>query len=176
METKGSRLDYIFTNAPSNAHNLTKREAVKEQVVLDGGYTCQVKIAENAVFRNGDDICEKLNAKVVVCGGDACVPPNPLAAYGATLVCAAAGGLVHLAVAHRHLNHILSDLKAAVSKDGLDKEVTAFIQEAMSGMEELKTLLTNCYETASRAENYFQWVQTLICHVYSLTAFSPKTI
>ena len=170
VETKGCRFDYIFTNAPKNAHNWAKREAVKEHVVLDGGYTCEVKMAENSTFRDGD-ICKKLNAKLVVCGGDACVPPNPLAAYGATLACEAAGGLVNLAVAHGHLNHILSDLKVTVSKDDLDKETAVFIQEAIVGVEELKTLLTNYYEVSSRAENYFQWVQTLICNVYSLPAF-----
>jgi hypothetical protein len=78
------RFDYIFTNAPDNAHNQAKRQLVDDEVVLDGGYTVQVKIATNSVIDSGP-LLEKFQTKLLICGGDACVPPNPLAAYGATL-------------------------------------------------------------------------------------------
>jgi hypothetical protein len=78
------RFDYIFTNAPDNAHNQAKRQLDDEPVVLDGGYTVQVKIATNSVIDSGP-LLEMFQTKLIVCGGDACVPPNPLAAYGATL-------------------------------------------------------------------------------------------
>mmetsp|Transcript_2161 Transcript_2161/g.4730 ORF Transcript_2161/g.4730 Transcript_2161/m.4730 type:complete len:593 (+) Transcript_2161:93-1871(+) len=169
VKEHNTRFDYIFTNAPLNDHNLAKREAVKDSVVLDGGYTCEVKIAENSTFRSGT-LLDKLKTKLVVCGGDACVPPNPLAAYGATLACEAAGSFVQLAVAHGHLNNILSDLSKAEFDDKASK---TFIKEASTDVEELKSLLTDFYDAHSRSENYFQWVQTLICNLYSLPPFYP---
>jgi len=170
VKERNIRFDYIFTNAPLNEHNLAKRTAVKEDVVLDGGYTCEVKIAQNTTFRTGD-LLDKLKTKLVVCGGDACVPPNPLAAYGATLACEAAGSFVQLAVAHGHLNNILSDMSKGEVRDMASK---AFIEEANTGVEKLKSLFIDYYDAHSRSENYFQWVQTLICNLYSLPPFSPS--
>jgi 2-polyprenyl-6-methoxyphenol hydroxylase-like FAD-dependent oxidoreductase len=95
--------------------------------------------------------------------GDACVPPNPLAAYGATLACEAAGSLVQLAVGIGHVNSILADMKAM--KEHVHDE------KWLEQVAELKALLVLFYEARSRSENYFQWVQTLICNLYSLPSF-----
>jgi hypothetical protein len=158
----GSRFDYIFTNAPANDHNLAKRQAVDDAVVLDGEYTVEIKITQNASIRSGD-MLNKFNTQLVVCGGDACVPPNPLAAYGATLACEAAYSLVLLVVAMGHLNAIEDDLEdMAHFMNGED-----WIKEVRT----LKRLMTLHYESRARSENYFQFVQTLICNLYSLPPF-----
>ena len=123
-EGEGKWYDYMFTNAPHNEHNLTKRDVAAKDgtVVIDGGYTVEVSIASRAViggvhFRfcqflmDGEYTTNMMLAhfstNLIVTGGDACVPPNPLAAYGATLACVAAKMLVNLAVAHGHLNAII---------------------------------------------------------------------
>jgi hypothetical protein len=164
-KTPGGRFDYIFTNAPLNDHNLGKREAACEKddtVVLKAGYTVEVKMASNAAFKTGK-LTEMFNTNVVVCGGDACVPPNPQAAYGATLACEFADQLVQLAVGTGHLNSILEDMK------DMSQYVTDdWVQE----VNELKGLLVDHYDAKGRAENYFQFVQTLICNLYSLPAFA----
>jgi hypothetical protein len=162
-KTPGGRFDYIFTNAPLNDHNLGKRtEASKDgAVVLKGGYKVEVKMAANAAFKAGK-LTEMFNTNLVVCGGDACVPPNPQAAYGATLACEFADQLVQLAVGTGHLNSILEDMKDS------SPYVT---DEWMQEVNELKGLLADHYDAKGRAENYFQFVQTLICNLYSLPAF-----
>jgi 2-polyprenyl-6-methoxyphenol hydroxylase-like FAD-dependent oxidoreductase len=157
----GSRFDYIFTNAPANAHNLAKREQVSDTVVLDGGYTVEVKMTTNSTASSGE-LLERLKTKLVVLGGDASVPPNPLAAYGATLACEAAASLVLLAVGIGHLNAILQDMESMKDFAGED-----WVQQ----VEKLKDLLAVHYEARALSENYFQFVQTLICNLYSLPAF-----
>jgi 2-polyprenyl-6-methoxyphenol hydroxylase-like FAD-dependent oxidoreductase len=111
-------------------------------------------------------LLDQFSTKLLVTGGDACVPPNPLAAYGATLACEAADMVVQLAVAHGHLKTILTDLEKYV-KDGFASN--DWIEEAKT----LKVLFAMYYDARSRSENYFQWVQTLICNIYSLPPLKP---
>jgi hypothetical protein len=161
--TATGRYDYIFTNAPKNEHNLAKRQAADKDVVLDGGYTVQVKMASNSSFdeSTNKDLLKRFNTDLIICGGDACVPPNPLAAYGATLACEAAGSTVQLATGIGHMNAILEDLEN--HRELVD-------EEWISEIKELKRLLGLHYEAKARAENYFQFVQTMICNLYSLKA------
>lgn len=157
----GSRFDYIFTNAPANDHNLAKREQVSDSVVLDGDYTVEVKMAKNSTSSSGE-LLNRFQTKLLVLGGDASVPPNPLAAYGATLACEAAASLVLLSVGIGHLNAIEQDMEPLKDHAGED-----WMQE----IKVTKELLSIHYEARSRAEDYFQWIQTLICNLYSLPAF-----
>jgi hypothetical protein len=106
---------------------------------------------------------EKLDTNLVVLGGDACVPPNPLAAYGATLACEAAASLVLLATGTGHVNSILQSVATINDID----QLVQWTKE----IEELKTLLGVYYEAKARSETYFQFVQTLICNMYSLPPF-----
>jgi hypothetical protein len=169
------RFDYIFTNAPRNLHNLQKRAAATN-VVLDGGYTVEVKLASRSIITatttdNNKEYPELLQAfktKLLVCGGDACVPPNPQAAYGATLACEAAGNLVRLAIGTGHVNSIRKNLVQQQGQQGQCQD--DWIQQ----VEELKDLLALYYEAHSKSENYFQWVQTLICNLYSLPPFQEE--
>jgi hypothetical protein len=66
----GDRFDYIFTNAPANVHNLEKR-ASAEQVVLDGGYTVEIKMATRSTVTSGD-LLKHFGTDLVVCGGERC--------------------------------------------------------------------------------------------------------
>ena len=170
-----ARFDYKFTNAPHNEHNRTKRtdEGKDGTVVLDGAYTVDIKLASHAVIgqtssknptAHTQTLLDEFGAHLIVLGGDACVPPNPLAAYGATLACEAADMLVQLAVAHGHLNAILSGLGDACATGYVD---AVWVEE----VEQLKVALADYYDARSRSENYFQWVQTLICNLYSLPPF-----
>lgn len=162
-KTPGGRFDYIFTNAPTNEHNLAKRDTVAGDgsIVLEGGYTVEVKIASNAKFTS-KPVREKFQSELVICGGDACVPPNPQAAYGATLACESADMVVQLAIATGHLNSILADMK----------EMASFVNdEWVQQVVDLKGLLAEYFNVRGRAENYFQFVQTLICNLYSLPPF-----
>jgi tagatose-1,6-bisphosphate aldolase non-catalytic subunit AgaZ/GatZ len=77
---------------------------------LEGGYTVDVKFASNSVVNKCKDLKSKFATDLIVMGGDACVPPNPQAAYGATLACESAQMVVQLAVAYGHLNSIIQDL------------------------------------------------------------------
>lgn len=150
--------EYTFTNAPSNPHNLAKREAARDKIAIDGGYSVPVQIATQSSF--SDAAAQKeFRSKAVVCGGDATVPPNPLAAYGATLACEAAFSAVQLGIAFGHLNAILACM--ADRPGWCDK------------VQELKALFLVHYEARSRAENYFQFVQTLLCNLYSLPPQLP---
>jgi hypothetical protein len=158
----GCRFDYIFTNAPDNDHNRAKRESVADTVVLEGGYTVEVKMATSSTV-SSPDLLKKLGTSLVVLGGDACVPPNPLAAYGATLACESAASLVLLATGVGHLNSIMRNV---VDTKGLEGNM-----EWIQQIEELKCLLEFYYESKARSETYFQFVQTLICNMYSLSAF-----
>jgi hypothetical protein len=158
----GCRFDYIFTNAPDNDHNRAKRESVADTVVLEGGYTVEVKMATSSTV-SSPDLLKKLGTSLVVLGGDACVPPNPLAAYGATLACESAASLVLLATGVGHLNAIMRNV---VDTKGLEGNM-----EWIQQIEELKCLLELYYESKARSETYFQFVQTLICNMYSLSAF-----
>jgi len=160
---KSERFDYIFTNAPKNEYNVAKRnEAAKDgTVVLDSGYLVEIKIASKSTVTEGE-LLKKFNTDLVLCGGDAAVPPNPLAAYGATLACEAAGSLVQLAVAIGHVNAILNDMESM--NDNMDD---VWVKE----IKDLKAMLSVYYEARTKSENYFQWVQTLICNMYSLPAF-----
>jgi hypothetical protein len=153
------RFDYIFTNAPRNEHNKEKRDAVSVDgsIVLEGEYTVEVKFAANNMVNNSEELKRKFAADLIVVGGDACVPPNPQAAYGATLACESAQLLVQLAFAYGHLNSILSGLDNFESLSNWNEQVLV-----------LKDLFAEYYAAKSRSENYFQWVQTLICNLYSL--------
>jgi hypothetical protein len=179
--------DYIFTNAPANDHNLAKREAVDEHVVLDGEYTVDLKIAANSTFtrtpvnaavacedvadefiifdKQRNDLLNRFHTDAIVCGGDACVPPNPLAAYGATLACEAAGNVVQLAISIGHLNAILKNSATILLDQGENEEEHVWM---IQQTQELKSLFLEYYEAKSRSENYFQWVQTCICNLYSV--------
>lgn len=157
---KALRFDYIFTNAPWNAHNLTKRNAAPN-VVLDGTYTVEVKLAARSTVMNNKELLKAFGTRLIVCGGDACVPPNPQAAYGATLACEAAGVLVRLAVTTGHLNSIRNNLKEFKN-----------MEELVDRVEDIKTLMNMHYEARCKSENYFQWVQTLISNVYSVPPFT----
>jgi hypothetical protein len=161
------RFDYIFTNAPDNEHNKLKRIEAGEKgtVVLDSGYNVDVKIATKSIVGGtskspaGEQLMKKFSSKLVLTGGDACVNPNPLAAYGATLACQAADMVVQLAVGQGHLKAILMS-----AKDMGDKMDSKWVAD----IEELKDLLADYYDARSNSENYFQFVQTLICNLYSL--------
>eukprot|EP00543_Licmophora_paradoxa_P001312 CAMPEP_0202453544 /NCGR_PEP_ID=MMETSP1360-20130828/11495_1 /ASSEMBLY_ACC=CAM_ASM_000848 /TAXON_ID=515479 /ORGANISM="Licmophora paradoxa, Strain CCMP2313" /LENGTH=564 /DNA_ID=CAMNT_0049072671 /DNA_START=126 /DNA_END=1817 /DNA_ORIENTATION=- len=150
-ETPGGRFDYIFTNAPTNEHNLSKREeAIADgTVVLDGGYLVELKLAANSSFEGNKKVTKHLNSEIVVCGGDACVPPNPQAAYGATLACESAEKVVQLAIGYGHLNAILADLEEIGTMNGSGQWKESLV--------ELKSLLKLYYEARGRSENYFQW-------------------
>ncbi len=163
-----ARFDYIFANAPDNEHNRSKIDTAKHDgnLVIDGNYKVDIKIAsKSAIYAHDDDsceetkrLCEQFSSDMVVMGGDACVPPNPMAAYGATLACEFAEMMVQLAVSYGHLNAIekeLTDLEGGERTWG-------------SQVKELKALFTKYYDARGRAENYFQWMQTLICNLYSL--------
>merc|ERR1712232_1020022 len=142
-----ARFDYIFTNAPHNEVNLAKRPD-DGTVVLDGGYAVQVAFATEASFTEGP-IPEKFGTNVVVAGGDACVAPNPLAAYGATLACESADSLVQLAVGVGHLNVIIKNMEEQLEKGSLEED--GWIEQ----LQELKTLLPKYYGARSQSENYF---------------------
>lgn len=162
-KTPGGRFDYIFINAPTNEHNQAKRDedAKDGSIVLEGGYNVEVLIASNSKFTS-KPVLDKFKTDLVVSGGDACVPPNPQAAYGATLACEAAEMVVQLAVGVGHINAILEDMKT----------MSGFVDEEwVQEMGQLKNLLSEYYNARGRAENYFQFVQTLICNLYSLSPF-----
>ena len=159
-EIPEGRFDYVFTNAPLNAHNQAKRDRAYADgnVVLEGGYKVDVAFACHATITGGE-LVDKFKTSVVVLGGDACVPPNPQAAYGATLACESAYMVVQLAFAFGHLNAILEVMDDFSARNK---------PEWKNKIEELKALFAEYYEARSRSENYFQWVQTLICNIYSL--------
>jgi hypothetical protein len=69
---------------------------------------------------------------------------------------------VQLSVAIGHVNAILIDMETM--KDSVDDD---WVQE----IKDLKAMLAVYYEARTKSENYFQWVQTLICNMYSLPAF-----
>ena len=172
-----SRYDYEFTNAPDNAHNRAKRDATGQDgtVVLDGGYKVDIKIAgrcivggcdANSSTDKSEELLRRFGTNLIVTGGDACVPPNPLAAYGATLACVSADMLVQLAVAHGHLNAVLQGIQG-VQLHGEDNEW-------LGECDELKDLFSEYYNVRSRSENYFQWIQTLICNLYSIPPQCPS--
>lgn len=157
-ENEGRHFDYIFTNAPKNKHNTKKREVAGADgtIVLEGGYIVDVSFASNSTVKS-KDLTDKFATDLIVLGGDACVPPNPQAAYGATLACESAQMVVQLAVAYGHFNSIMQDL------DEFNQ-----IPDWKEQVQELKDLFAAYYAARSRSENYFQWVQTLICNLYSL--------
>ena len=134
------------------------------------------------------EILARFSTNLIVTGGDGCVPPNPLAAYGATLACEAASMLVHLAVARGHVKAILLGLVRCFfsllimcltnvstfylwchffEKNQNDEHVH---KDLFSPNEigTLNSLFTEFYDARSRSENFFQWVQTLLCNLYSL--------
>ncbi len=167
-----ARFDYIFSNAPDNDHNRSKIENAKNSgnLVIDGNYDVDVQIASKSAFdiktcssNQGKKLCNQFSTNVIVMGGDACVPPNPMAAYGATLACEFAEMLVQLAVSHGHLNSIENGLKKLCNE--MDEDV---VNQWIEQVKELKVLFTKYYDARGRAENYFQWMQTLICNLYSL--------
>jgi hypothetical protein len=178
------RYDYIFVNASDNLHNQLKQKRAGEDgsIVLEGGYTVPVKITANAcVMKNGNEgsastVHDNLDTKaellrnfrtdVIVLGGDACVPPNPQAAYGATLACIFSDMFVNLAVSHAHLNAIRKNLEDLSVDDVL--RASNSTAHWIKLLEELKTLFVKYYDARGRTENFFQFVQTLICNLYSL--------
>ena len=97
----------------------------------------------------------------------ACVPPNPLAAYGATLACESADMLLQIAVAYGHLNAILQNMKSLTAIEDIRWE------ERLLG---LKRLFLKYYDARSQSENYFQLVQTLICNLYSLQPMAQGSV
>jgi hypothetical protein len=84
-----------------------------------------------------------------------------MAAYGATLACEFAKMLVQLSVAHGHLNAIMSGLEKLVNDVAVDPKWLEILAE-------LKLLFNRYYNARGLSENYFQWMQTLICNFYSL--------
>jgi hypothetical protein len=144
---------------------MAKRDMANQDgtVVLDGGYDVEIKIACcSAIDANcsvSPSILKPFNTDVIVTGGDACVPPNPLAAYGATLACESAGMLLQLAVAYGHLNAILLNMRSISEIDDVRWA------EKIRG---LKQLFLKYYDARSQSENYFQFVQTVLCNLYSL--------
>ena len=162
------RFDYIFTNAPDNEHNRAKFDADMDDgnVVIDGKYNVDIKIATESVIDHtrrseiAKGLLCKFSSSIIVAGGDACVPPNPMAAYGATLATEFADMLVQLAVSYGHINAILTELQGSEHQN-LD-------QEWLNDVKDLKSMFTKYYNARAQAENYFQWVQTLICNLYSL--------
>jgi len=159
------RFDYIFSNAPANEHNLAKKDAAMERgnMVIDGSYSVDVQIASNSMIdsssrESAKKMLDNFSSKVLVFGGDACVNPNPMAAYGATLACEFAAMVVHLSVAHGHINAIVNAMKNVKQAD----------PEWIIALEELRGLFNQYYDSRGRSENYFQWMQTLICNLYSL--------
>lgn len=163
-EGKGERFDYVFSNAPDNEYNRAKADAAKKRgnVVMEGAYTVDVGIASKAIIdsstQNGEQLLEKFGTNLIVIGGDACVGPNPMAAYGATLACEFAAMLVNLSVAHGHINAIISSMN----------KNECFESDWLKILHELKILFVHYYDAHGRSENYFQWMQTLICNLYSL--------
>lgn len=87
-----------------------------------------------------------------------CVPPNPAAAYGATLASESAAAATRLAVALGHLKAMTTALEDTQKIDAT----------VLSEMEELRSYYIAYFEAKSRSENYFQWIQTLICNLYSI--------
>jgi hypothetical protein len=164
-----ARFDYIFTNAPDNEHNRRKRTMsdADGSVVLDGGYRVDIKIASKCQVGGKDEspaakkLLGQFSTDLLLTGGDACVPPNPLAAYGATLACESAEMVVQLAIGYGHLNTILTDMEEFIEGGFADAKWAEDVKA-------LKELLSSYYNARGRAENYFQWVQTLICNLYSL--------
>eukprot|EP00557_Chaetoceros_sp_GSL56_P008243 CAMPEP_0176499910 /NCGR_PEP_ID=MMETSP0200_2-20121128/13213_1 /TAXON_ID=947934 /ORGANISM="Chaetoceros sp., Strain GSL56" /LENGTH=605 /DNA_ID=CAMNT_0017898429 /DNA_START=207 /DNA_END=2024 /DNA_ORIENTATION=- len=162
------RYDYIFSNAPDNEYNRAKLNAAKAKgnVVMEGKYTVDITIAPKSMIdssssESAQKLLDQFGTTVLVTGGDACVNPNPMAAYGATLACEFAAMLVHLSVAHGHINAIIK---------GMEKATGNVDDDLIPRLQELKTLLNQYYDTRGRSENYFQWMQTLICNLYSLPA------
>ena len=169
-EEHEQRFDYIFTNAPDNEHNQTKLKFARENgnVVIEGGYQVDIKIASKSMIDASTNaqkkLLEQFSTGVIVTGGDACVPPNPMAAYGATLACEFAAMLVQLSVAHGHVNAVIAGLKNTMDASGcVDVD-----PELLELLEELKSLFSQYYDAKGLSENYFQWMQTLICNLYSL--------
>lgn len=178
------RYDYVFVNAPDNPHNQAKqkREGEDGSIVLEGGYTVPVKITANAcVMKDGNKglistvkdnfdtkavILRNFQTGVIATGGDACVPPNPQAAYGATLACIFSDMFVNLAISHAHLNAIRKNLEDLSIDDVL--RASNSTAPWIKNLEEIKSLFVNYYDARGRTENFFQFVQTLICNLYSL--------
>ena len=84
-------------------------------------------------------------------------------AMSASLACEAAASLVLLATGKGHLNAILKSITL------MQDDVQAL--EWKDQIDELKSLIRLYYEAKARSETYFQFVQTLICNMYSLPAF-----
>ena len=89
-----------------------------------------------------------------------------MAAYGATLACEFAAMVVQLATAHGHINAILKGM------EGIGQNAESVDPDWQEQLEELKILFNQFYDARGRSENYFQWMQTLICNLYSL----PPTV
>jgi hypothetical protein len=97
--------------------------------------------------------------------------------------CEAAGSFVRLAVAIGHLNAILAGNETILAQQSMlgkeeEKEEKKKLADydakwIKTELDELKSLFARHYQARSRSENYFQWVQTLICNMYSLPAFYP---
>ncbi len=88
-------LNFLHRLHLENEHNRAKRDVANQDgsLVLDGGYDVEVKIAccsaIDAYCSISPSVLKRFNTDVVVTGGDACVNPNPQAAYGSTLACEA---------------------------------------------------------------------------------------
>lgn len=119
-------------------------------------------------------LLRNFNTDAIVLGGDACVPPNPLAAYGATLACDAASNLVQLAVAIGHLNALVINVQHMKEPHRINSSSHPE-DDVMDQIQHLKTLLYQYYQAKSRSENYFQFIQTLICNLYSLEPMANTT-
>jgi hypothetical protein len=98
------------------------------------------------------------------------------------IACEAAGSFVRLAVAIGHLNAILVGNEIIMAQSSMLGEEAEEEKKNLAEydakwvkteLDELKSLFARHYQARSRAENYFQWVQTLICNMYSLPAFYP---
>merc|ERR1712113_651184 len=107
-----NRYDYIFTSAPKNPINDQKLMKAEEDGLLcvKNDYNVVPTFSLKTTFTEGA-MTEKFGSKIVVCGGDSTVAPNPLAARGATVASENAMALVKMAVAMGHIKVMMEDLQ-----------------------------------------------------------------
>merc|ERR1712232_923377 len=156
IEGNTKRFDYDFTTAPKNEINeVAKAEAADSTMVMTSDFSIVPTFAFASTFTEGPMV-EKFKSKMVVCGGDSCVAPNPLAARGATVACNNGMALVNMAVGIGHLDVMLKDMK--------HHNVESFVED----LEHLRALLPKYYDAVVLTENYFQWLQTIAANTYSM--------
>jgi len=156
-EGSTNRYDYIFTSAPKNPINDQKLMKAEEDglLVVQNDYSVIPTFSLKTTFTEGK-MTEKFGSKVVVCGGDSTVAPNPLAARGATVASENAMALVKMAVAMGHIKVMMEDLQ-------YHNADAAWMAE----MDKLKALLPLYFDALSLSENFVQWTQTIVCNLCS---------